>query len=189
MNVYDFDGTIYSGDSTVDFFLYALRRRPALVRYLSVQAAGTVAYLLKRKDKTGLKEAFFSFLAGIDAEELVERFWDVHEDRIYEWYLAQQEPEDVVISASPEFLLEPICRRLGIRHLIASRVDPNTGKFTGANCRGAEKVTRFHSKFPEGNVGGFYSDSESDRPMAELADRAFLVRGGRVGSWNLNGQE
>lgn len=38
MNVYDFDGTIYDGDSSVDFFLYALKRMPSLIRYAPRQA-------------------------------------------------------------------------------------------------------------------------------------------------------
>ena len=38
MNVYDFDGTIYDGDSTVDFFLHALKRNPSVLLHLPKQA-------------------------------------------------------------------------------------------------------------------------------------------------------
>ena len=31
MNVYDFDGTIYDGDSTVDFLIYMYRKHPGLM--------------------------------------------------------------------------------------------------------------------------------------------------------------
>ncbi len=31
MNVYDFDGTIYSGDSTIDFYLFCLRKQPEIL--------------------------------------------------------------------------------------------------------------------------------------------------------------
>ena len=34
IDVYDFDGTIYDGDSTVDFSLFCLRRHPALLTAL-----------------------------------------------------------------------------------------------------------------------------------------------------------
>ena len=76
MNVYDFDGTIYNGDSTVDFYLFALKRKPSLIRYLPKQLWGFVLYGLKRINKTQLKEYFFSFLPAIDAETLVEAFWN-----------------------------------------------------------------------------------------------------------------
>ena len=31
MNVYDFDGTLYDGDSTMDLYRYCLLRRPYIV--------------------------------------------------------------------------------------------------------------------------------------------------------------
>lgn len=56
MNVYDFDGTIYNGDSTIDFFLYALKRNPSVLRYLPKQVWGFVLYGIKvqfTRDYTG----------------------------------------------------------------------------------------------------------------------------------------
>lgn len=32
MNVYDFDKTIYAGDSTIDFYLFCLKRQPAILQ-------------------------------------------------------------------------------------------------------------------------------------------------------------
>ena len=34
MNIYDFDGTLYDGDSTFDFILYSLKKHPSLLRFL-----------------------------------------------------------------------------------------------------------------------------------------------------------
>jgi HAD superfamily phosphoserine phosphatase-like hydrolase len=183
MNVYDFDGTIYDGDSTVDFFLFALKRKPSLIRYCFGQAMGFLLYGMKRIGKTELKERFFSFLPGVDAPTLVEEFWNHNHHKIYKWYLDQQQPDDIIISASPEFLLQSICTRLGIRHLIASRVDPRTGRFSGENCRGREKVQRLAEEYQVTHIGQFYSDSHSDLPLAQIADQAFLVNKGVVSAW------
>lgn len=183
MNVYDFDGTIYDGDSTVDFFLFALKSNPSLIRYVPRQACGFLLYGLRRINKTKLKEYFFSFLSGMDAEKWAEDFWNQNQYRIYKWYLDQQKPDDIIISASPEFLLKPICRRLGIHHLIASKVDSETGKFVGENCRGQEKVQRLKSEYNTNHIDSFYSDSLSDLPLAEIADKAFLVDKGIVREW------
>ena len=95
------------------------------------------------------------------------------------------QPDDLVVSASPEFLLAPACRRLGIRPPIASRVDARTGRYTGLNCKGAEKVSRFREQYPDAEIGQFYSDSRSDAPLAHLARRAFLVRGDSYTSWEV----
>ena len=183
MNVYDFDGTIYDGDSSVDFFLYALKRKPSLLRYAPRQACGFLLYGLKRISKTKLKEYFFSFLSGIDAEKLAEDFWNQNHHRIYKWYLDQQQPDDIIISASPEFLLKPICRRLGIHHLIASTVDAQSGKFSGENCRGAEKVQRLAKEYNVTQIDNFYSDSHSDLPLAQIANNAFLIVNGNARKW------
>lgn len=183
MNVYDFDGTIYAGDSTVDFFMFALKRKPALIRYVPKQAWGFLLYGFKRISKTELKEYFFSFLSGIDAEKLTEDFWDQNRYKIYKWYLDQQQSGDIIISASPRFLLQPICNRLKIRHLIASEVDPETGLFSGKNCRGQEKAQRLAAEYSVTCIDSFYSDSRSDLPLAKIAEKAYLVKKGIVSEW------
>ena len=183
MNVYDFDGTIYDGDSSVDFFLYALKQKPFLICYAPRQAFGFLLYGLKRISKTELKECFFSFLSGIDAEKLAEDFWKQNHRKIYKWYLDQQRPDDIIISASPEFLLKPICQRLGIHHLIASKVDAQSGKFSGENCYGSEKVCRLEDEYRVTQIDNFYSDSHSDLPLAQIANRAFLVKNGEASEW------
>ena len=99
-----------------------------------------------------------------------------------DWYLKQKQDSDIVVSASPEFLLKPVCLKLGVS-LIASINDSRTGAYTGVNCHGEEKPRRFLELFPNAVIDKFYSDSQSDKPMALLAKSAFLVRNGIVMSW------
>ena len=185
MNVYDFDKTIYAGDSTIDFYLFCLKRQPAILRSLPMQIKGLIQYKQKRIDKTAMKEQFYSFLKGLhNVEQLLCEFWDLHEGKMQAWYIEQQAEDDVVISASPAFLLEEICDRKKIRYLIASEVDMHTGICFGQNCRGEEKVKRFYERFGTGvTVDRFYSDSRSDQPMAELASQAYLVKGNKIKEW------
>ncbi len=185
MNVYDFDGTIYSGDSTVDFFKYVLKSNPLLLRYLPKQLWGALLFAIGRIDKTVFKEYFFCFLTAIDTEKSVEAFWDRNQDRIYAWYLQQKREDDIIISASPEFLLAPVCRRLGVGCLLASRVDARSGAFKGENCRGEEKVRRLELACGAVHVEAFYSDSLSDSPLARIAEKAYLVQKGCVKEWEL----
>lgn len=189
MNVYDFDKTIYNGDSTVDFYLFSLRRNPLLLRYLPAQIFGLVLYALGKIDKTRFKESFFCFLKGIDCGKYVDAFWSRNEKKMANWYLEQQQRDDVIISASPDFLLRPICGKLGITHLIASDVDQKSGKFSSENCYGATKVERFKEEFGDRSVDSFYSDSLSDLPMARMAGRAFLITKGAVTEWNATDME
>ena len=184
MNIYDFDGTIYNGDSSVDFFLYAVKHKPTVLRYLPKQIVGFVLYAIKKIDKTKLKEYFFSFLRGIDAEALSVAFWEQNKNKVFDWYIKQQAEDDIIISASPEFLLKPICNQLKICYLIASKVEPTTGKFTGKNCRGAEKVNRLREELNVSRIDNFYSDSVSDLHLAQLADNAFFIKHGKVMRWD-----
>lgn len=184
MNVYDFDGTIYSGDSTIDFYFWELKKHPVIMKAFCKQVMGVLKYAVKMIDKTGMKSEFFSFLKYIDSvDEDVALFWEENEDKIENWYIEQKEVSDVVISASPEFLLEPICTKLHIADLIATNVDKSTGKIYGENCRGEEKVKRFSTKYKNMNVEKFYSDSRSDAPMASLANEAYFIKKGKIESW------
>lgn len=202
MNVYDFDKTIYRGDSTIDFYLFCLAKQPVILLCLPKQIWGYFLYILGYYDKSQFKASFFSFLTRLQQQgnkspaspvsDLVEEFWQANEHKIQPWFLAKHKKDDVVISASPEFLLWPICQRLGIKHLIASQVDPCTGQFTGQNCYGEEKVLRLKQAFSQdfsqdssqNAIEDFYSDSLSDAPLAALAQHAFIVQGQQLIPWD-----
>lgn len=184
MNCYDFDKTIFPRDSTATFYLWCLRRYPGVWLGLPRTAWAFFLLGLKLRPKTRCKEIFYGFLRHVP-EEAPEQFWQEHIGEIYPWYLSQKQPDDVIISASPEFLLRPAAERLGFA-LIASRVHQKTGKTEGLNCHGAEKVRRFRALYPDAEVAEFYSDSLSDSPMAQEAEKAFLILRGAVTDWPTN---
>lgn len=185
MNVYDFDKTIYDGDSTLDFYFFSLKKSPMLIRFLPIQIIGFIKYMFGMYSKLQFKEKFYSFLKGIkDVDSMVELFWNENQDKIKDWYLKSKEESDVIISASPEFLLNTICRRIGIKHLIASEVNKNTGICEGENCYGEEKVLRFKKYFEKGEIKKFYSDSLSDAPISLMASERYIVSGNNILPWD-----
>lgn len=188
MNVYDFDGTVYRGDSTVDFWLFCLLKKPALIKHIGKPLAALVLRLTGKIDTPEFKSRFLCFLSSVDGEDMAEKFADARFSRIEKFYLETKCPDDVIISASPEFLLKYFVRKLGAGTLIATVVDPGTGRLTGPNCKGEEKVKRFLEKYPDGRIEGFFSDSKSDLPMARLAERAFRVKKGKVTPWKIRGE-
>lgn len=186
LNVYDFDRTIYDGDSAIDFYFFCLRRKPGLLRFAPLQLFAGVCYMAKKLSQRDIKEHFFCFLRGIDEDELsflLAAFWRKNESKIKSWYLAKDHSRDVVISASAEFLLRPLAQKYGIARLIATQVDPRTGKVSGSSCYGRKKVQFFTQHYPKGEIAEFYSDSFADRPLAVMAQRAYKVKGDRVYSW------
>ena len=119
----------------------------------------------------------FSFLRFVpDPDREIKEFWDEHECMISEWYLKQKRPDDLIISASPEFIVKPMTDQLGVR-LIATQFDIKEGRIIGTSCYGKNKTLALIESgiYPEEPIDNFYSDSISDTPLALCADHAFLI--------------
>ena len=184
VNVYDFDKTIFDGDSTQKFYLYLLKKQPQISVYLPKQFIYFIPFSLGIMEKTKFKEKFYSCFSIVkDIDKEVEEFWKIHIKGIKKWYYEKQKDTDIIISASPEFLLTPICKKLGIKYLIASKVDNKTGKYTGLNCYGKEKVIRLNKEIPNIIIGEFYPDSFSDEPLAEIAKKSYIVDRDNLYPW------
>ncbi|MBR1847940.1 MAG: HAD-IB family phosphatase [Lachnospiraceae bacterium] len=184
MNIYDFDKTIYRGDSSIDFFLYCLKRRPRIIKYLPKQVLYTFLYALKKVSIEEYKSTFFSFLNALDnTDKYVDAFWQKNREKIKPWYLSQKLSSDLIISASPYFLLEPICRQLNVDTVIATDMNKHNAEINGKNCKGKEKVNRLFANYPNAEIESFYSDSTSDAPLAKLAKHAFIVQNNEIIPW------
>lgn len=185
MNVYDFDETVYKGESSVEFFLSLFKLEPSLIRFLPDVAK---TFFLYKKEKItfdelldgyGKKvERFFSE-SKIDMENEVRLFWDRHMKGIKPLYLSRQREDDVIITASPDFLMSEICKRLGIKNLICTGFDLETGKITSP-CFRESKVDRFLERYPDGHIDEFYTDSGNDKFLMPYADKVFIVKGGKI---------
>ncbi len=185
LNIYDFDKTIYDGDSTADFIKFCAVRYRKTRKWVFPTLYAFILYVLHIYTKTQFKERMYGFLKKVpDIDTAVNEFWDRHEGGIMDYYKSQHRDDDIIISASPEFLLRPICQRLGVDRLIASRVDSRTGKYTGENCWGSEKVRRLDEEYGIKACDSFYSDSLSDTPLAEIAEKAYIVRKNTLTPWD-----
>lgn len=184
-NVYDFDRTIYQGDSTLDFYFFCLKIHPKIIIEIPIALLYLSLYILRIKTKTEYKEKCFRFLRHLNSiDELLEEFWVKNNHKISDFYRGNCSKNDVIVSASPEFLLEPICKQLKIRHLIGSKVDKHSGIYEGENCKGKEKLSRYIKELPESVIKVFYSDSLTDQPLASMAVESYIVRKNKVISWS-----
>lgn len=185
-NAYDFDKTIYDGDSTLDFYFFCLARKPYLLFLFPYTCVFFVMYKLGIINKKKFKEKFFVFLKFIkNIDELINIFWDTHYKKIKTWFLNDKSKNKIIISASPDFLLRDICNRIGVDELIASIVDKNTGKFISENCYGNQKVIRLNEKYNEYIIDNFYSDSQSDIYLAKISLNSYLVNKNNIVKWNI----
>lgn len=184
MNVYDWDNTIYRGDSTADFVLWLYVHRPMTLLSIFRTAGCGILYGLHIINKQTFKQNLYHMFVFVnDMDQTADVFVESHMDHIKLWYIEQKKKNDMVISASPEFTICRFCKKLGITNVIASRVDSKTGMYIGLNCHGEEKVRRFKEKAAQETIDEFYSDSLSDTPLAQMARNAYLVKGEQRLSW------
>ncbi len=183
VNVYDFDKTILPYDSSLAFFRFCARRYPRAALRSIAAAPGLPLLAVGLASKTAVKEKFYRFLTMIpDVDAELDIFWAEHFGNVNRWYLERRRPDDIIISASPEFLLRLPADKLGVR-LIASRVGKYTGIYEGANNDGEEKVRRLRREYPGTEIREFFSDSANDTPLAGLAERAWMVSGSTLRPW------
>ena len=175
MNVYDFDGTIFPTDCSVGFCIWCMNRHPKLWFTFAPKAVKNV--ILKKKGKMSeaeMQRKFFSYLTLIDDfDKQIERYWDKNEKKIAPWYLAQKRSDDLIISASPDCIIGPIARRLGVNYM-ATEYDREFGVYLNNMMYAKEKAKYIIDRgFPV--IDNFYSDSLADTPLALCAEKAHLV--------------
>ena len=183
-NVYDFDETIVYPNAGVTFINFCMRRHHRLRWYLPRMGREALRHRFSSSRGKPFQAELYCFLRGLpNWEEEVQLFWELHAEKmLLPWYLAQKRPDDIIISDSGDFLLQPMCEQLGVR-LIATCVDPKRGRLTGPDCYGPEKVRRLREEFGDVEIEDFYSDSLVDTPLAKLAKRAFIVKKGVCTPW------
>lgn len=184
VNVYDFDNTIYDGETLVDFILYFVRRDVRIWRYipkLIVIAIKDGLHLFTVEEAIG---AYASFLEGYyvkigDISAAVVDFWNKNEHKIKPWYKTVQKESDIIVSGSTDFLLDEIAKRIGIKHYVGSSIDKKTGKFKRL-CFLENKVKIFNEVFPGMHIENFYTDSMNDKAMMDIADNVYFVKKDKI---------
>lgn len=187
VNVYDFDNTIYDGETLVDIILYFIRRDPAIRKYIPR------LLLIAFRDKFHLFtveeaiRAYADFLENYyvramrtqDIRAVTAAFWDRHEKKIKPWYRTVRREDDIIVSGTTDFILDEAAKRVGFRRWVGSSIDPETGKFVRL-CFLENKVRIFREVFPDTEIENFYTDSMNDKAMMDIARHVFLVKGDRI---------
>lgn len=180
-DLYDYDGTICPGDTGTAFWLYCLVRRPYILLFLPIQIVAVILYMRDARSVFARHASVYCFLRAVNSEKLVQRFAERRVRKTYPYFTQRERTKPVVVcSASPEFLLRPICDRLGVGIVIGTDVDPRTGVIRGKRCKGEEKVRRLREALPDAAFDSVYSDSlRHDAFILRLGARAYHVVNGQ----------
>ena len=181
MNIYDFDGTIYDGDSCKDIILYGLKTHP-MKTIKALKKANKLNHDYKKEliPFERVKETMLSFIFEIDNyQEFINDFVNSHMNKIKPWYSERKTDNDVILSASYELWLNVFAQKLGIKYVIGTKVDDD-GKIIGKNCKSEEKISRFRSLYPKASIDSSYSDSKADEPILQIANNGYVVEGNDI---------
>ena len=121
MNVYDFDGTIFPTDCSIGFCFWCMKHHPKMWFTFFPKLVKTLIQKKRGKiSESKMQRKFFGYLTLVkDFDVQIEKYWNKNEKRIASWYLAQKSPDDLIISASPSCIIEPIANRLGVHFMPA----------------------------------------------------------------------
>lgn len=184
--VFDFDGTLTTKDTLLMFIHFAAGSRRFIVGF-TIFTPMIILMKLRLFNNHLCKERLFSwFFKGMSHDEFAELGRDfcnklktvsrasttqaltkhrLYGDTIY------------VVSASIEEWVRPYCEQLGIKNVLATKVEVNTnglltGRFASHNCYGAEKVRRLLAVEPDRDSYHLtaYGDSKGDLEMFAFAD-------------------
>ena len=184
MNVFDFDNTIYDGESSFDFFKFCIRKKPSLIKYMPKVAAMLLRYKTSKVNKEEVMQ-FCSDMLYILAEneaglkESLKLFWSENRKKLKLDLIAMIKTGDVIISASPSFIFDEIRKELNGADIISTQVDLVQMKITTI-CYGENKVTEFKKKYGQIKPDNYYTDNLNDTPMLEIAECAWLVNGSEI---------
>lgn len=184
MNVYDFDNTIYDGESLFDFYLFCLKKDIKFIKYLKVAVVSLIKYKLCIITIDKLiklcSKYVYDFLTDVgDFEDAAKEFWDKNEHKIKSWYFDVKKDDDVLVSANFNVFLNEICNRLGINNIISSEVDTDKKEVLQL-CFRSNKVALYKEKYKDAVIDNFYTDSRNDMPMIKISKNAFLVKDNKI---------
>jgi len=195
ITVFDFDGTIFKGDSFHRFALHAVgvrRYAVSLIRCLPY----LVAWKCGMSSSSCVKQRLFGYLykgmPRMEFESYGRRFITkisacLNQDVVADLCRRLKSGDTVyVVSASLKEWIEPWAMTVGRIRVIATEAsidftDRLDGRFRGANCRGVEKLRRL--RLAEPNMEQCYltvvTDNVSDVPLMEVADDVVFLKAGR----------
>jgi phosphatidylglycerophosphatase C len=185
---FDFDGTITTKDTLLEFIRFSKGNFRFLLGFL-LNSPYLIAYKLKIISNQAAKEKILQFFFGNTPVKEFEKQCNLFSQQILpklirpKAFAEIKKLQDkayavVVVSASPEQWILGWVNEMNI-HLIASCLQvidgKITGKITGKNCHGEEKVRRILEKhvLSEYDIIYAYGDTKGDLPMLQLATAKF----------------
>ena len=181
---FDFDGTITTKDTLLEFIKYAKGHLPFYTGF-ALNSPYLIAYKLKLISNQFAKEKVLAYFFKNMSTSKFQEICDAFAKNILPSYLRPKALEEianlqrqgvqiVIVSASPENWIRQWASSVNAA-LLATNLqvieERITGKIEGCNCYGEEKVRRIKSAYDLDDYTEVYAygDTSGDKPMLSLA--------------------
>ena len=183
MIIYDFDKTIYKKDSGIEIFFYALKYNFFIMFiHFFKMFYWLILYIFNKITYKELKEKSYSFLSKINN---LDRFINLYANHcmkgIKSWY--KKTKNDIIISASLNIWIYPICKKLGVKNVICTMYDIKTSKIKGNEVKGIEKLNLYKKKYKIIPLES-YADNKSDMYILAYAKKGYVVSNNNIYDYN-----
>ena len=185
--LFDFDGTITTKDSLVDFIQFAVGKATyykGLAKLSIMLTQYTLRIIPNHTAKEKLIGHFFQGWNTSDFKKIANKYGLSKIDKIIrpkalekiDWH-KQQGHKIIIVSASMKCWLQSWCDKNKIE-LISTQLEIKdkkiTGKFATKNCYGIEKVNRIKELYTLDDYDYIYAygDSSGDKELLALADKS-----------------
>ena len=184
MKVFDFDSTIYRGESPVDFSFFMIRHNKKILRYVPRIMFSLVSYKLHLISKEKLEALCSEFIENTlddpdSLDEFVSRFWATHAHKLNPSIVKLIDSSDVIITASPTFLINGVSDLINTKNILGTEIDLEQKKLIWFNF-GDNKIDRYRSIYGNSQIDSFYTDSFYDEYLMGISREVYIVRLGVV---------
>lgn len=184
---FDFDGTLTTRDTLIEFIRYACGTARFLLGFLLYSPLLVLMKLRLYSNGKAKQKVFAHFFKGmsIDAfDTLCQDFASTHRHLLRPEVVSQLEQalsegaEVLIVSASIDNWVQPFFPKVKVLGTQIEVIDGRlTGRFLTLNCYGQEKVRRILTLHPDRSAYHLtaFGDSRGDREMLAFADEAHMI--------------
>lgn len=188
---FDVDKTLIEGDSMFLLLKYTTEKYPKAKRRLPKLFLDLCLYKLGIINTKKAKESMFYTMNYLNEDDLKDFYNTILKSKLFDdalieiTRLKEEGYHTLLISASPECYLKYFEEEEFVDGVIGTRFKKSNSFYNnvieGENCKGEEKVKRINAYLKEKEIivdknGSLaYSDSLSDKPMFDLAEKAYLI--------------
>lgn len=179
MKVFDFDNTLYDGESLVDFFEFLCDKKDELRKYKKLVKIMLKLYEMNMLPTSLIKKELNKHKNDVsfntnNIDKYVNEFWDKNKHKLNKDLIKLINKDDLIITASLDVLLNPIRKELKTKHIISSIANIEK-KDIDFICYKENKVLKYKELYKEELIDVLYTDSYADKPLMDISKKVILI--------------